>query len=139
MSTGAVGGTSSSSSQKSSTTTDAYSKLKIGDFVKLLVTELQQQDPLSPMDNSKILDEVSQIQAIQSNQQLNTTLQAVQLGQAVATGNSLLGKNITALDSKGNTVTGAVAHVTVSQGQVQLRVGAQDIDLANVKEIDPAT
>jgi flagellar basal-body rod modification protein FlgD len=134
-----VNGTGSSSSSSGSTTsgaTDRLNNLGTSDFIKLLVTELQQQDPMSPMDNSQILQQVGQIRSIQSTQQLTDTLSAVLLGQNMATGSGLLNKQVVALDDNANKVTGVVDRVTIENGTVKLHIGDSTVSLTNVSEID---
>ena len=54
------------------------------------MAELQNQDPMEPMKNSELLQQVSQIRAIQSNDRLTDTLESVSLGQNLATAGNLL-------------------------------------------------
>ncbi len=67
-------------------------------FLKLLVTQMQNQDPLNPMDNAQITSQMAQINTVNGIEKLNTTVdglntQFVQL-QAL-TGASLVGRDIT--------------------------------------------
>jgi flagellar basal-body rod modification protein FlgD len=57
--TAAVGGTSSDQQDK---------------FLKLLVTQLKNQDPLNPMDNAQITSQMAQLSSLQGIEKLNTTL-----------------------------------------------------------------
>lgn len=66
-------------------------------FLKLLVTSLQNQDPLNPMDNAQVTSQIAQLSTVQGITQLNNTLLALsgqmdisQSMQAV----SLIGKNV---------------------------------------------
>jgi flagellar basal-body rod modification protein FlgD len=45
------------------------------DFMKLLLTELQHQDPTSPMDSDKILSQTSQLAAIETQEKINKALE----------------------------------------------------------------
>ena len=90
----------------------------------MLVTELQNQDPTQPMTNTDLMNQVSQIQAIESNQQLTSTLQSVALGQSIASAGSLIGATVTGLDAKGNQVNGTVNSVSISNGSATLNVGS---------------
>ncbi|MCH9812751.1 MAG: flagellar hook capping protein [Epsilonproteobacteria bacterium] len=45
------------------------------DFMKLLLTELQHQDPTSPMDSDKILQQTSQLASLETQQNTNTVMQ----------------------------------------------------------------
>jgi flagellar basal-body rod modification protein FlgD len=43
-------------------------------FLKLLVTQMQNQDPLNPMDNAQVTSQMAQINTVSGIQQLNTTV-----------------------------------------------------------------
>ncbi len=117
---------------------DAFQKLDTDVFLKLLVTELSNQDPLEPMNSEQIVNQMSQIRAIQANTQLTTTLEAVLLGQNVATASSLLGRTIAGLTDDSKTVTGRVDRVSVVGGEARLQVGNSTVSLKNISEILPA-
>jgi flagellar basal-body rod modification protein FlgD len=51
--------------------------LKKDDFLKLLLTELQYQDPTSPMDSEKILSQTSQLATLESANNTNKTMEAL--------------------------------------------------------------
>jgi flagellar basal-body rod modification protein FlgD len=53
-------------------------------FLKLLITQMQNQDPLSPMDNQAFLSQLAQFSALEQMQNLNDKMdQAMQLGQSM--------------------------------------------------------
>ncbi len=64
-------GTSSSSSSGLSSTsaTDQSDR-----FLKLLVTQMQNQDPLNPLDNAQVTSQMAQISTVTGIEQLNTTI-----------------------------------------------------------------
>ena len=67
-------------------------------FLKLLVTQMQNQDPLNPMDNAQVTSQMAQISTVSGINQLNTTMgglnsQFTQL-QAVQ-GAALVGHDVT--------------------------------------------
>ena len=45
-----------------------------GDFLKLLTTQLQQQDPLAPVDNKDMLAQMAQFSALAGSTKTNATL-----------------------------------------------------------------
>ncbi|HEY4760504.1 MAG TPA: flagellar hook capping FlgD N-terminal domain-containing protein [Thermoguttaceae bacterium] len=118
-------------------TGDAFNSIDLNDFVKLLVAELQNQDPLEPMKNSEILQQVSQIKAIESNQRLSDTLSALQLQQNMVAASSLLERTIVGLTDKGERISGQVDRVTIEDDTVKVHVGLKAIKLENVAEIVP--
>jgi flagellar basal-body rod modification protein FlgD len=132
-----VGGIQGSIGQQVTTGKDAYDSLDSSAFIKMLVTELQNQDPMSPMDNSKILEQIGQIKAISSNDKLSKTLETVQLQQNVATASNLLGRVISGLTEKSERITGAVDKVSIADGDIKLHIGEQTVSLNNVSEIQP--
>lgn len=135
-SVGATSGSSSSTKTNQSTTSDAYDKLDTEAFLKLLVTELQNQDPMEPTDSSKILDQLSSIRSIQSNDKLSDTLSSVTTGQSLSTASSLIGKTISGLNSDGDKVSGTVDRVEVADGKATLYIGEEAVSMENVTEIN---
>ncbi|MGA2619060.1 MAG: flagellar hook capping FlgD N-terminal domain-containing protein [Thermoguttaceae bacterium] len=138
MSTSPVNSTTSAASATSSTAQDPFSSLGVQDFINMLVSELQNQDPMNPISNGEILQETSQIGAIESQDKLNTTLNSVLLGQNVTTANSLINQTIVGTDASGNSVTGQVNSVSIANGTATLNVGTSQVPLGNVTEILPA-
>lgn len=136
MSTSSISSASSTTSQQA-TYADPLSDVSMNDFLKLLVTELQNQDPLSPMDDTQILQQVSQIKAIESNQRLSDTLTSMQTQQNLVAASTMLQKTITGLTDSGQTVTGQVDKVTVDSSGVKVCVGTNTISLTNISEVDP--
>jgi len=67
-------------------------------FLKLLVTQMQNQDPLNPMDNAQITSQMAQINTVNGVENLNTTVQALntQFVQMQALqGATLVGRGVT--------------------------------------------
>jgi flagellar basal-body rod modification protein FlgD len=116
-------------------TTKGIDSLGADDFLKLLLTQLQSQDPMNPMDDAQMVQQISQIREIQSNMQLTETLKSVTLGQGISTASSLIGRQIKGLTAGGTEVEGKVDKVTVTDGKPQLQVGQSTVELSNVLEI----
>jgi flagellar basal-body rod modification protein FlgD len=111
-----------------------FESLDLNEFVKLLVAELQNQDPMTPMSNSELLQQVSQIRAIESNDRLTKTLDASMLGQNLSAAGNMLSRYINGLDDDGNRVEGQVTSVSVEDGEAKLHVGDSVVSLKNVAE-----
>jgi len=66
-------------------------------FLKLLVTQLKNQDPLNPMDNAQITSQMAQLSTVSGIDKLNTTLQALansfSAGQSLQA-TSMIGRNV---------------------------------------------
>jgi flagellar basal-body rod modification protein FlgD len=129
-------GTTNQQSQKTASN-DSLSSVSMNDFLKLLITQLQNQDPLSPMDDAQILQQVSQIKSIESNQRLSDTLTSMQTQQDLVAASTMLQKNITGLTDKGDKITGQVDRVTVDSSGIKVCVGDNSIRLTNISEVNP--
>lgn len=116
--------------------------LNANDFLALMITQLQQQDPLNPMDNSELVQQINSIRELSATTKLTGTLDSVLAGQNIATASGLIGKKVNALDDSGNAVTGNVDRVTVtvdkndeSKREVRVHIGSREVKLSNVREI----
>lgn len=66
-------------------------------FLKLLVTQLQNQDPLSPMDNAELTSQIAQINTVTGIATLNTSVQSLSgqfLQMQSLQGAALVGKDV---------------------------------------------
>lgn len=117
---------------------NALEDLNTSQFLDLMIAELQNQDPLNPMDNAQMIEQIGQIRQIDASTRLTDTLDAVLMGQNLSSASSLIGKIITGLDADSKKVTGQVDKVTVTDGVPKLHVGAKTVTLNNVGEILPA-
>src|SRR5712691_6418453 len=109
-------GTSTSGLSSGSSSNKSVHDLKdldINQFLQLMVSELTHQDPLNPMDNTQLVQQIGELRSIAASDQLTTTLQSLQTQQSLTTAASLIGKQVTALDSKNNDISGTISAVTV--------------------------
>jgi flagellar basal-body rod modification protein FlgD len=70
------------------------------DFLRLLVTQLQSQDPLNPMDSTAFTAQLAQFSSLEQLQNINTTLGTIGTSQSVQTNSqavSFIGKTVTAI------------------------------------------
>lgn len=123
--------------QQTTTGYDAFNEMNLDAFIKLLITELQNQDPLQPMDNAQILQQISQIREIESNRRLTETLETVRVGQVLSTASSMVGRNIMGLSDAGEVVAGVVEWVSMDTSGAKLHVGDHLVSLSNVSTILP--
>ena len=99
-------------------------------FLKLLVAQLNNQDPMNPMDNAQMTSQIAQINTVSGIQQLNTTMTSMAAqytSMQVMQGAAMIGKNVMA---SGNTMsinngvgTGAV-NLAAAASNVQVQVKA---------------
>ncbi len=92
---------------------DAYSDIDIDEFLALMIAELQNQDPLDPMDNSEMVQQIGQIREIGATDQLTNTLSNLASSQDLVTASSLIGEQVTGLAQDGSPVDGIIDRITV--------------------------
>lgn len=107
------------------------------DFLKLLVTQLRYQDPLSPMDDKEFIAQMAQFSALEQMQNLNSTFSSV---QAL----NMVGKYIVASkysEGSGETqfVEGIVDSVRVISGKAYLDVDNVTVSVNDVTQIMDAS
>jgi len=136
---------SSSGSSSSASQANSLDNLNLDQFLKLMVTELMNQDPLNPMDNTQLVQQMGELRSIAASDQLSKTLQAVQTQQSLTTASGLIGKTVKALSDNGD-ITGTVQSVSVevdaqdnTKRTYKINVDGQSIDLSNVREVDGQT
>jgi len=101
-------------------------------FLKLLVAQMKNQDPLSPMDNAQVTSQMAQINAVTGIEKLNTTVQGLstQFVQMQALqGASLVGRDVVVPGNKIDMSNG------VGQGGFELTSAA---DAVKVEVLSPA-
>ena len=112
-------------------------------FLKLLIAQMQNQDPLSPMENTEIMQQIGQIRSISATDKLTDTLDSVLMGQNLSTASSMIGKKVTALTDDAKNITGVVDRVSVEAdadgGNRKLRIviGDNKVDIKNIREVVP--
>jgi hypothetical protein len=94
----------------------------MGDFLTLMIKELQNQDPLNPLENKDMLAQISQIRGIGASDKLTQTLDSVLLGQNIASATNLIGAQVTAISDDGERITGLVDSVSIDKGSPKLKV-----------------
>jgi flagellar basal-body rod modification protein FlgD len=117
----ATAGTSNTSSSSSSSSTDPSQQLGANQFLSLLTTELRNQDPLNPVDDTQSVAQLAQFSALQATNELNTSFQNFQSNFGVLQASSLIGKKVTVVtaDASGNSsnITGTVNTIAVQNGK----------------------
>ena len=83
---------------------DAFSSLKSQDFVKIMFTELSNQDPLKPNDSNALLEQMSSLRSIQSDLDLSEKLEALVSQNQMASASGLLGRLVSGVSENNERV-----------------------------------
>ena len=115
-------------------------QLKTEDFIKMMITQLQNQDPMEPAKNDQLLAQMSQIGQLQSATSLQESLKGLVTQNQIGAAAGLIGKTVQGLDDNDDPVTGTVTSVRVEKDSVSLELdNGTKLPLARVTTISPAT
>lgn len=116
------------STEKNTTANDMLGK---DAFLKLLVTQLRYQDPLSPMDDREFVAQMAQFSTLEQMQNMNG--QMLHLGAL-----AMLGQEVLILPENGGLpAAGVVDRVVTLNGSVQVAVNGQLYPVEWVKAVQP--
>jgi flagellar basal-body rod modification protein FlgD len=111
-----------------------YSGLTSEDFTKIIISELSNQDPLSPSDTNALLEQISTIRSIQSDIDLSDKLKNLVTENQLASASNMIGKVVGGLDEDNYRVIGQANSVSKTKDGVFLnlsngaRVNMNNID-----------
>lgn len=116
-----------------STSTVSSTELGKDEFLKLLVTQLKYQDPLSPMDNTEYVSQLAQFSTLEHMSNMST-------GISYMEALNMTGKYVTASITDSTTgesteISGVVDSVKLKSGSAVLVVGDTEINLDDVSQV----
>jgi flagellar basal-body rod modification protein FlgD len=115
----------SSSADAAASTDTSTSSSDIQDrFLKLLVAQLANQDPMNPMDNAQMTTQMAQINTVTGIESLNTTMKAMAAqmsSQQMLQSGDMVGRSVL---TEGNQIA---IDGTTAVGAVELATGATDV------------
>jgi flagellar basal-body rod modification protein FlgD len=104
-------------------------------FLRLMIAQLQNQNPFAPMDANEMLQQTAALSTVESLQQLAQS-ERLLMGLAQASmAASLVGKHVTGLDAAGEQVAGVVTKVRFTIDGPILEVGDREIPIGNLLDM----
>ena len=119
---------------------NSFADMGSEDFLKLLIMQLRNQDPLEPVGNEELLRQISSIREIELSTTLTDSLRALTGQQHFASASSLIGQYVTGLPGEdGAAVSGIVVGVRFAdEGRAILRLAdGSEMPLEQVSTIAP--
>jgi flagellar basal-body rod modification protein FlgD len=117
-----VGSTGSSAGTGNTVGAKKNFELKTEDFIKMMITQLQNQDPMEPAKNQELLAQMSQIGQLQSATTLQESLKGMVTQNQIGSAAGLIGKSVDGLDGNDDPVSGVVTSVRVEKDGVSLEL-----------------
>lgn len=104
-------------------------------FLKLLVAQLKNQDPTSPMDQKDMMAQMAQFTSVEQMTAMVDTLKTMSFNTTVAQSVSLIGKTVDYVSGTGDSqsiVSSTVSGVAMANGTIKL-------SLENGQSVDPSS
>lgn len=107
------------------------------DFMRLLVAQMRNQNPLEPLKDAEFMGQLTQFSTLEGITQLNKSFGDMLAFQQLTQGASLIGKSVT-FEKTGSTIPGrgVVDGVKIDNGTFQLQVDGKAVPLSQVRSIE---
>ena len=132
---------SSVSSTTSSTLAGAAAGVTSGqvlgkdDFLKLLVTQLQHQDPMNPMDDKDFMGQMAQFSTLEQITNLAQSTSQMSAETQVSQSIALIGHQVSFAREDGSTGSGVATSVALSNGSILITVGDEQVSPGSIESV----
>jgi len=100
------------------------------DFLQLLVTQMENQDPLSPQSDTQMAAEMAQFTSLQQSSAMSSSLAMMQA-------NSLVGSTVDLQIDSQTSASGVVQGIVLQNGTPQIMVNGSPYNLSQVIAVIP--
>ncbi|MEY8745009.1 flagellar hook capping FlgD N-terminal domain-containing protein [Paenibacillus tundrae] len=125
------------SAANKATTSAATKELGKDQFLKILITQLQNQDPMQPMEDKEFIAQMAQFSSVE--QLVNISSQLKTLNQSLGAVSGMIGREISWLSSNkadnGTLRQGIVDSIVVRDGVQYAKVGNDEIKLDEIIQV----
>jgi flagellar basal-body rod modification protein FlgD len=129
-----VSGSSTNNSQTAAS--NSLASVTQSEFLQLLVSQLQNQDPLDPMSDTDFATQLAALSEVGSLDTMNTNLTDLLQVQQLSSGEALIGTPVS-YTSSGTGYQGTVSGLTVqSDGTVDLTINGTNVPISQVNSVN---
>jgi flagellar basal-body rod modification protein FlgD len=134
--TTSTSGTTQTGQTGQTTPTNPNATLGKDDFLKLLVTQLQHQDPMSPMDDKDFMGQMAQFSSLEQMTNMATDLNQLEYSNQLSQSVSLIGHTVTYTKDDGTMASGVASAVSTDDAnQITIKVGDTSVVPADVRGV----
>ncbi|HHN78508.1 MAG TPA: hypothetical protein ENK11_07540 [Phycisphaerales bacterium] len=113
-----------------------FSEISSEDFMSMMMSELTNQDPLKPNDTQQLLNQISSIRSIESDQSLLDSLGGMISSNEFASAANLIGTLVSGITEQGSRAADVVLSVSrTSDGPVLNLFDGSRVPFKNVDEV----
>jgi flagellar basal-body rod modification protein FlgD len=133
--TGTTGTTLAPTGTTGTTVSNPSSNLGENDFLKLMMDQLKNQDPLNPADPTQYMSELANFSSLEQQTQIASSTASAATQQASASALSLLGHTVSYKDATGAIQSGTVSKIDFTSSGPALTIGTTaGISLSSITE-----
>lgn len=115
--------------------TNALGTLGKDDFLRLLVTQLQHQDPMNPMDDKDFMGQMAQFSTLEQTTNTATAIQRLDVASRISQSVALIGHQLTYIRADGTSATGLAGSVLINGDEIGIHVGNDLVAPSDVLEV----
>ena len=105
-------------------------------FLQLMVTQLQHQDPLEPVEQQEFLSQMAQFSTVEGIENLNTQFSDILKLETLTQGTELVGQTVEfESPASGQSIQGIVTEARLVDSQLMLQVGEEQIPLELINAV----
>ena len=107
------------------------------DFLKLLVAQMTQQDPLNPKSDIEMIPQMVSFTQLEQSKNMQADIASLRSQQEILQANSLLGRTVEIQDESKAVITGPVTAVQMEEGTPKLVVNGTKYAMSDLLSIKP--
>jgi flagellar basal-body rod modification protein FlgD len=105
------------------------------DFLKLLVTQLQHQDPMNPVDDKDFMGQMAQFTSVEQLTNMATSIKLMNTASQSTQSIALIGKTVSWKKEDGTSGEGVAKSVSFADGNITIAVGDAKITPAEIESV----
>jgi len=120
-----INGTTPATQTPTATKSSSLDQMNLGkdDFLKLLVSQLQHQDPMNPVDDKDFMGQMAQFTSVEQLTNMATAIDRMSTASQSTQSIALIGKTVSWKKSDGSTGEGVATSVSFDDGAISIAVG----------------
>lgn len=112
------------------------SKTATVDYLQLLTVQLRHQDPIDPVDQEGLINDLTQFSILEGIESMNTSFQDMLKIQELTQGLGFVGKNVTYQDPVSGAIqSGQATELFTAQDSLSVLVNGQPVAISNIVSV----
>ena len=114
----------------------AAPQVKRDDFLKLLLAQVQNQNPLEPLKDGEFMAQLAQFSTVEGIDRLNASFEDMMRLQQLTQGANLVGRTVSYEEPGAGVRRGLVDSVFMQNGKLTLKIGDANVTVDRVRSVE---